>query len=93
VTSRARVQFAEADRLARQMARHFGHKVAVTEADGRWRVEIPAGSVELEPAGGLLLAQAEAADAAGLARVEEVCADHLVRFAHEPLAIEWAPVD
>jgi uncharacterized protein len=93
VRSLARVSFEDPERLARQMARHFAHKVEVTESGGRHTVTIPAGRFELEAAGEQLLVDAQADDPAGLARVEQVCADHLARFAHQPLDIRWVPVD
>ena len=77
------------ERLARQMARHFGHKVEVREVAGRQIVTIPAGVFELEPRGEVLAVTIDAPDEASRARVEEVCADHLERFAHASLAIDW----
>jgi hypothetical protein len=71
------------------MARHFGHKVEVTEVAGRQIVEIPAGVFTLEPRDGALEITVDAPDEASRARVEEVCADHLERFAHASLAIDW----
>jgi uncharacterized protein len=93
VRSQARVSFGDPERLARQMARHFSHKVQVTESEGRHTVTIPAGRFELEAVDEQLLVDAHADDPAGLERVQQVCADHLARFAHEPLDIRWAPVD
>jgi uncharacterized protein len=91
--SHATVRVQEAERLARQMGRHFGHKVDVEEVDGRTVVRIPAGTFSLEPRGDELIVAADAPDTASLERVQEVCGDHLERFAHADLAIEWARAD
>jgi hypothetical protein len=93
VRSAAEIEIAHADRLARQMARHFAHKVDVAERDGRHVVTIEAGVFELAPDAGVLRVHVEAVDEARRARVEEVCADHLRRFARAPLPISWSRAD
>lgn len=71
----------EPDAVALRMRKHFAHKVDV-ELDGSVsRIRIPAGELELEPAAGGLAVRAEAEDEARLARVQEVAASHLARFA------------
>jgi hypothetical protein len=71
----------EPDAVALRMRKHFAHKVDV-EVDGSVsRIRIPAGEFELEPAAGGLAVRAEAEDEARLARVQEVAASHLARFA------------
>lgn len=80
----------DGERLVAQMARHFGHKVEVEHFGDRTVVRIGAGSFELRPEGPVLRARARAEGVEALARVQEVCADHLRRFAHAPLAITWS---
>ena len=71
----------EPDAVALRMRKHFAHKVDV-ELDGSVsRIRIPAGRLELEPADGGLAVRAEADDEERLARVQEVAASHLARFA------------
>jgi hypothetical protein len=92
IRARATVETAHAARLARQMGRHFGHKVRVETHGDDVRVSIPAGEFALRPDGGRLHVEAAADDAAGLERVQEVAADHLRRFGRpEPIEVTWAP--
>ena len=80
-----------AARLARQMGRHFGHKVRVEIEGEEVHVWIPAGEFHLRPDGGVLRIEAAAEDAAGLERVQTVAADHLRRFGRaEALEVDWA---
>jgi hypothetical protein len=72
------------------MRKHFGHKVVV-ELDGAVsRVRLPAGTFELEPGAGRLAVRASGEDEAGLERVKEVVASHLVRFARDAsVELDW----
>ena len=80
----------EPDAVALRMRKHFAHKVEV-ELDGSVsRIRIPAGDIELEPADGGLAVRAEAGDEERLARVQEVAASHLGRFARgADAALRW----
>ena len=92
IRARATVQTDHAARLARQMGRHFGHKVTVETDGDEVRVWIPAGAFSLRPDEGRLRVEASAEDASGLERVQAVTADHLMRFARpEPIDIIWGP--
>jgi hypothetical protein len=92
IRARATVETEHAARLARQMGRHFGHKVKVETDGDDVRVWIPAGEFSLRPEGGRLQVEAAAEDASGLERVQAVSADHLTRFARpEPIDITWSP--
>jgi uncharacterized protein len=91
IRARATVETEHAARLARQMGRHFGHKVKVETDGDDVRVSIPAGEFSLRPEEGRLQVEAAAEDAAGLERVQAVSADHLMRFARpEPIDITWS---
>lgn len=90
MTSAARVETPEPEALALRMAKHFGHKVAVEQDGPRTRIEIPAGTFELEVGDGRIEVHASAADEEGLARVQEIAGTHLARFAREaPIAVSW----
>lgn len=91
ITARAVVETEHAERLARQMAKHFGHKVRVETEGDAVRIWIPTGTFRLRPEGDRLHVEAEAEDAAGLERVQEVAADHLVRFGRaDAVVVSWA---
>ena len=93
IRARATVQTEHAARLARQMGRHFGHKVRVETDGDDVRVRIPAGEFSLRPEGDRLHMDAAAEDAPSLERVQAVSAAHLMRFARpEPIDVAWAPV-
>jgi hypothetical protein len=80
--------------LASMMGKHFGHKVEVISEGTARTIRIPAGDFALVPSAGALEVEASAQDAAGLARVQEVCADHLRRFSREEaLEIAWSAPD
>lgn len=81
----------EAGALALRMRKHFAHKVPVETLEGVERVTIAAGEFELEPRDGELVIHAVSHDPAGLARVQEVVASHLARFARDGgRELEWA---
>ncbi|MFT3972781.1 MAG: DUF2218 domain-containing protein [Amaricoccus sp.] len=89
--SEAVVTTPKAAGYAAQLAKHFGHKVEARFEDGQGEVAFPFGRCGLEAQGERLSLTASAADVEALARVEEVIASHLRRFAfREELVIEWA---
>jgi hypothetical protein len=90
MTAAAFVACADPERLARAMARHFGHKVAVTTEGAVTGVALRMGSFELEPAGGGLAVRASAEDEERLADVRRITADHLARFARpQEIDVHW----
>ena len=92
IRARATVATEDPARLARQMGRHFGHKVRVETDGNEVRVWIPAGEFSLRPEGRRLHVEAAAEDAAGLRRTQDVAADHLIRFGRaEAIEVAWAP--
>lgn len=93
LSSEARVPTAVPRRYLAQLCKHFRHKLPVTFDAGHGRIEFPMGVCELDATSdeGALLMRAFAGDEAGLARLEEVVARHLERFAfREQPAIRWA---
>jgi len=77
-----------------QLCKHFQHKLPVTYAESyeTGRIEFSAGVCELQAADaeGILEMRTRAASDADLARLEDVVARHLVRFAfRESLDFNW----
>lgn len=92
LSSEARVATTRPGRYLAQLCKHFQHKLPVTFTDDRGHIAFPAGSCDLaaEPAAGVLVMRVAAGDGAALAKLEDVVARHLVRFAfREPPEIHW----
>lgn len=92
--AQATVRTAKAKGYLQQLCKHFGHKIPVEfdERQGRivfaWGVCDLAAPEEVE----VLTLRASAGNAEDLAKVENVMADHLARFAfREELEINWTP--
>ncbi len=89
-TSEARVRTAKAARYLSQLVKHFAHRLEATQDGRAGRLAFPFGTCTLEADPDLLVLRAEAADEPTLARLEEVVARHLERFAfREELSIVW----
>lgn len=74
----------------KKLCRHFGHKIEVEFDDARGEIRFPFGTATLEARESLLQLRGSAATEEELERLEQVVADHLVRFANkETLSIEW----
>src|SRR5262245_59348360 len=88
--SEARVATALAARYLGQLCKHFAHKLPVRQTEREGRIDFPIGICRLEAEGDTLVLNAEAPDADSLARLEEVVARHLERFAfRDKPAIDW----
>jgi len=89
--SHARLNTDKAARYMTQLAKHWSHRFEVTYDDVSALIPLPLGtcSMRVEPEG--LDVTLEAADLEGLARLEDVVAEHLLRFAfREPVkALAW----
>ena len=89
--SYARLNTDKAARYMTQLAKHWSHRFEVTYDDISALIPLPLGtcSMLVEPDG--LDITLEAADLEGLARLEDVVAEHLLRFAfREPFArLAW----
>jgi hypothetical protein len=90
----AEVRTPKASGYLQQLCKHFGHKLPVRFDDCAGRIEFPMGVCTLEaaPDAGILTLRASAASPEDLARLEDVVARHLVRFAfREALEVAWSP--
>lgn len=89
-SSEARVTTAVPRRYLAQLCKHFEHKLPVALAEDRGRIEFSGGVCALEAGDDALTMRLTAEDEAALARLEDVVARHLVRFAfREPPDIRW----
>jgi hypothetical protein len=92
LTSEARVATELPRRYLGQLCKHFQHKLPVELTETHGRVEFAMGvcTLDAESVAGVLLMRVEAADEAALAKLEDVVARHLERFAfREALAVAW----
>lgn len=75
----------------KKLCRHFSHKVETHFDERRGEIHFPFGAMAgLEAVEDRLLLVVQAEDAAGLMKIEQLIADHLVRFAsNEALHVSW----
>ena len=77
-------------KLMNRLAKHWSHKFDIELTEDSADIPFPFGRCVLRVEGQALQATVEAQDAASLATLESVVADHLVRMAKEPLEVRWA---
>lgn len=93
-----------AARFAKQLSSHFGRKSEAAAANGRTaevrhesdgpRLILPFGSCLLITREDALELHAEAADTAGLQKVQDVVGRHLEQFGQrQGLVVAWSPAD
>ncbi|CAA2104942.1 MULTISPECIES: DUF2218 domain-containing protein [Methylobacterium] len=81
-TSQARVPTAEASRYLKQLCRHWSHKFPVEATDAAGTVPFGEDRIcTFQAEADALLMRVATPDPAGLTRLENVVADHLMRFA------------
>lgn len=90
--SHARVPTAHAARYMAQLAKHWSHKFDVALEGERATFPLPMGICRMTAGEAALNIALEAEDPAAMARLKEVVANHVKRFAfREPdLAFDWA---
>lgn len=90
--SSATVPTAHAHRYLVQLCKHFGHRVPARFDERSGHIEFDAGEVRMRSSPQTLMVVAEAAEPAGLDRLEKVVESHLKRFAfREPeLPVDWS---
>jgi hypothetical protein len=90
MTSVARVNTASPARYMGQLCKHFAHKIPASFDADSGRIAFPFGLCELATGEDLLVLCVSAASDEDLARMEDVIARHLLRFAfREPPEVVW----
>jgi hypothetical protein len=88
--SRAHVATPNASRYLQQLCKHFRHARPTVFDETTGEVAFDDGTCHLTAEGHVLSITVTAGDEAKLARLQEVIARHLVRFAfREALTVEW----
>lgn len=89
--STAEIESAQAGAYLIRLCKHFAHKLsATTYNEHTGHIPFAAGDCDLFADGGRLHLAVKARDQAGLDRLKEVVASHLLRFAfREDLAVNW----
>jgi hypothetical protein len=93
-TTEARVATPHASRYLQQLCKHFAHKLPETAFDATaGRIPFPFGDCTLDASEpDVLVLRATAAGIDDLAKLQDVVARHLERFAfREPLTLTWRP--
>jgi hypothetical protein len=87
------VPTAHASRYLQQLCKHWSHKFAVTFDAHSGQVPLPMGPVDLAAGDMALIVSCEVAEGGDLARMQQVVAEHLNRFAHREgeLEFHWQP--
>jgi hypothetical protein len=89
--SEASVKSPLAGRYLVQLCKHFQHRVPVSLQEDSGAIVFDGGTCALKASDGVLTMAVDAEDAAALARLRDVVARHLARFAfREALPIEWS---
>lgn len=90
MTSVARITTDSPARYMGQLCKHFAHKIPASFDADSGRIEFPFGLCELAIGDNLLVMCVSAAHDEDLARMEDVIARHLLRFAfREPPQVTW----
>ena len=89
-TSRADVVTDVPARYAKQLVSHLGRKVEFVEDGDTWTAQVAGSVARITVGDGVLVLQAEAPDAEGLARLEGALGNHLERFGQrKELTVTW----
>ena len=73
-----------------QLCKHFEHKLPVTLEEAAGTISFPMGVCALQAETDAIVMHVTAPDAEALARLEDVVARHLIRFAfREPVTVAW----
>ncbi len=92
VASEARVAMEQPRRYLSQLCKHFQHKLPVELGEDHGSIRFEFGVCTLNAEAEMLVMQVRADDPAALARLEDVIARHLLRFAFRaPPVVEWIP--
>ncbi len=92
LTSSATVTTAKAAGYAAQLAKHFSHKIPARFEGSEGEIAFEAGTCHLHVAGDVLTLTVAGTTPEAIARLQDVVARHLLRFAfREELAVDWSP--
>ena len=92
LTTHADVATQNAAKYLTQLSKHWSHRFPdLTYSADRADIPLPGGPCVLEARDGSLAITVRSSSESDLARMEQVVAEHLQRFAHrEPLDIVWS---
>ena len=90
-TSTATVPTERASRYLQQLCKHWSHKFAVTFDESHGEIPLPLGTAVLDAGADALTVACTALEGGDLARLQQVVADYLDRFAFReaPLPFAW----
>jgi hypothetical protein len=89
-TSRAVVVTHVPGRYAKQLVSHLGRKVDFVQDGSSWTAHVLSSTARVVVGDGVLVLEAEAPDAEGLARLEGALGNHLERFGQRrELTVAW----
>ncbi|WP_062112579.1 DUF2218 domain-containing protein [Aureimonas sp. AU40] len=89
--SRAVVPTAHASRYLQQLCKHWAHKFPVEFTPEHGEIKLPSGVTVLDASAEALSITLRTEEAGSLDQLEQVVADHIVRFAfREDLVFDWA---
>ena len=89
-SSEARITSERASIYLQQLCKHFAHRLPVEFTPERDQITFSSGTCRLAANSDVLTLEAESADAAQLAQLQDVVARHLLRFAfRDPPTITW----
>ncbi len=88
--SRADVSTSHASRYLQQLCKHWAHKFPVEFSPDHGEITLPSGVTVMDAGAESLTVTVRAEEADALAQLEQVVADHIVRFAfREDLTFDW----
>ncbi len=92
--SHALVATPQASRYLQQLCKHWGHKFEVTFDPTHGKIALPFGPVELKASDSELEVTCHLEGEGDMARMQQVVADHVNRFAHREgeLTFDWKPL-
>jgi uncharacterized protein len=93
LSARADVPTDAPERYAKQLVAHLGRRLEWATDGGTSTARVGEGTGQVVVGDGVLTLLAEAPDAEGLARVQDVLGRHLERFGQRnELVVSWGPV-
>ncbi len=88
--SRADVSTSHASRYLQQLCKHWAHKFPVEFTPEHGEITLPSGVTVMDAGTESLVVTVRAEEADALAQLEQVVADHILRFAfREDLTFDW----